>query len=269
MKAVLRALLRPFPRAKGWLRAMASRLGLVSSVSANYRLIDNQLIPDETERLRNSWQDMGMPLRQRALVDRQLADYRQGQAVDVFDVFVAAIQATALNKGSLLEVGCSSGYYSDVLAIKQLDFAYTGCDYSSAFIELARSKHPGLPFYVGDATQLSFQDNEFDIVVSGCCLLHISEFDKGIAETARVASRWAIFHRTPVLHGRPNQYYHKQAYGVETIEIHFNEAELLASFAHHGLELLRTITLDESGDAGGKGAVLSIRTYVCRKTGNA
>jgi hypothetical protein len=83
-----------------------------------------------------------------------------------------------------------------------------------------------------------------------------------VAETARVASRYAIFHRTPVVLGRPNKYYRKQAYGVETVEIHFNEPQLLQLLADSGLELLATHTLDETVSHGVGSAT---RTYVCRK----
>ncbi len=139
---------------------------------------------------------------------------------------------------------------------------YAGCDYSDAFIAMARQRYPGLQFDVQDAAALGYADKSFDLVISGCCLLHIPEYQAAVAETARVAGRYAIFHRTPVVLGQPNKYYRKQAYGVETVEIHFNEPQFLQLLAHNGLELLATHTLDETVSHGVGSAT---RTYVCRK----
>ena len=109
---------------------------------------------------------------------------------------------------------------------------------------------------------LRYPAASYDMVVSGCCLLHIPEYQAAVAETARVARRYAIFHRTPVVLGQPNKYYRKQAYGVETVEIHFNEPQFLELLASSGLELIATYTLDESVHSGVGSAT---RTYVCRK----
>ena len=101
---------------------------------------------------------------------------------------------------------------------------------------MARKKYPSLDFDVGDATDLHYADKSFDIVVSGACLLHIPEYWKGIAEAARVASDYVIFHRTPIVWGQAEQWYRKQAYGVETVEIHFNEddfLDLLTKWSHN------------------------------------
>lgn len=103
-----------------------------------------------------------------------------------------------------------------------------------------------------------------DVLVA-CCLLHIPEYAKGVSETARVARRYAIFHRTPVVWGQPEQWYRKQAYGVETVEIHFNEPEFLASLDNNGLELIATHTLSEESTDATRAQGHASRTYVCRK----
>jgi ubiquinone/menaquinone biosynthesis C-methylase UbiE len=143
-----------------------------------------------------------------------------------------------------------------------MGITYAGCDYSDAFIALARQKYPALRFEVEDATAMHYRDNAFDVVISGCCLLHIPEYQAAVSETARVARRYAIFHRTPVVLGQPNQYFRKRAYGVETVEIHFNEPEFLALLASSNLELIATYTLNEIVQDGVGSAS---RTYVCRK----
>lgn len=221
----------------------------------------------EGQRLLNSWQNDALPRRQRKLVDKQLRQYRSGARIDAFNVFVDSVCALPdLAPGSsLLEVGCSSGFYSEVVEIAGLQVQYSGCDYSDAFICLAREKYPAVAFEVEDATALSYPDCSFDVVVSGCCLLHIPEYVKGVEEAVRVASRYVIFHRTPVVFGQPEQWYRKQAYGVETVEIHFNEAEFLALLDRNGLELVATLTLSEEYTDVSRTRGGASRTYVCRK----
>lgn len=264
MRTQLRVLLNRFPRLKILLKRSLRLVMPGRGVSTHYVEMAGDEVGSESVRLRTAWKDDDLPVRQRELVDRQLAEYRHGAAIDVFDVVVKSLRGVqgGTGKMSVLEVGCSSGYYSEVFEISGLDVDYTGCDYSDAFVAMARQRYPGLQFDVQDATMLKYADNAYDVVISGCCLLHIPEYQAAVAETARVASRYAIFHRTPVVLGQPNKYYCKQAYGVETVEIHFNEPQFLQLLANNGLELLATYTLDETVSHGAGSAT---RTYVCRK----
>ncbi len=260
----LRTLIRPVLDRFTFLLPLARwvnrRFFAQGSVSSHYIALSGETAALEGERLRSSWQDDSIPQKQRELVAQQLTRFRAGQPVDVFDVFVNALRALPdmPSGASLLEIGCSSGFYAEVIDIAGLDLRYAGCDYSEPFIRLAREQYPHLPFAVEDATDLHYADQAFDVVVSGCCLLHIPQYRTAILETARVAKSYVIFHRTPVLLDRPEQWYRKQAYGVETVEIHFNEAELLAFMAQNGLQLIATYTLSEDRHE-------AVRSYVCRK----
>lgn len=264
MKRQIRRLLNRFPRLKALLRRGLRVILPGRGVSTHYVEMAADETGRESARLRMAWLNDDMPARQRELVDRQLAAYRRGEEVAVFDVLVKSLRdlAGVAAPMRVLEVGCSSGYYSEVFRIAKLDVDYTGCDYSEPFVMLARQRHPGLSFDVQDATALVYADNAYDVVISGCCLLHIPEYQAAVAETARVASRYAIFHRTPVVLGQPNKYYRKQAYGVETVEIHFNEPQFLQLLADCGLELLTVHTLSEDVSQGAGSAT---RTYVCKK----
>ena len=104
--------------------------------------------------------------------------------------------------------------------------------------------------------------DRFDIALSGCCLLHISEYPKAIIETARVAKSFVVFHRTPVHHLSPTQYFLKKAYGIETLELSFNEQELVQLFASSNLAVIDVLTIDtgwRDSDA------TAVKTYLCRK----
>lgn len=259
-----RRLLGKHPRLRSALRRIRSCVTGRHSASTDFVQLSSADLASEADRLRNSWQAVELPARRRVLADRQLVHYRAVQSVDVFDVLVGAIKKLPRlsGTGSLLEIGCSSGYYSEVFGIAGLPFTYAGCDYSTAFVEMARKTYPGLQFDVQDAIALAYADERFDVVISGCCLLHIPEYEAAIAETARVASHYVIFHRTPVLPHQSTMHFRKLAYGVETVEIHFGEAEFLALLNKHGLTLMDVHTLDEDVHQGVKTAV---RTYVCSK----
>lgn len=264
MKTQLLAFLNHSPRFKKILKRIMQILIPRQGVSTHYVEMANEELGQEFIRLRSAWKDDDLPAKQRALVDRQLAQYRRGATIDVFDIMIKSLRGLQDTSGKMriLEVGCSSGYYAEVFEIAGLDIDYVGCDYSDAFIAMARQRYPKLQFDVQDAMALSYQDNSHDVVISGCCLLHIPEYEIAVAETARVASRFAIFHRTPVVLGQPNKCYRKQAYGVETVEIHFNEPQFLQLLEANALELLHTYTLDETVI---KGVGNATRTYVCHK----
>jgi SAM-dependent methyltransferase len=267
IRGIVIRVLNRVPLVKRALRAVRFRLFPGSSVSSNYVSLAEGRGNTEGQRLRNSWQDEALPARQRELVEQQLQEYRSGKHIAVFDIFQRALrELPGLRPGmSLLEIGCSSGYYSEVIAIAKLPLQYTGCDYSAPFIKMALEKYPTVDFTVADATDLPFHDQSFDIVISGCCLLHIPEYVSAIEETARVCRQFAIFHRTPVVWGKPNQWFRKQAYGVETVEIHFNETEFLGLLRASGLELMTSYTLHEGSGGIDNGHGHSVRTYVCRK----
>lgn len=268
MSSFLIQILNRFPAAKARLKTLRDRCYGPASVSSHYVEITEAERENETRRLASSWKEEQLPTRQRVLVEGQLRDYRNGKRIDVFDVLIEALDATEeLPKdATVLEIGCSSGYYSEVLAIAGKGLVYEGCDYSESFISLARSIYPDVHFEVEDATKLSYPDERFNVVVSGCCLLHIPDYATAIAEAARVAKDYVIFHRTPVVLGRPTRYFRKQAYGVETVEIHFSEDELLGLFANSGLVLLKTVTLYETRDPADPSSGSAGRTYLCRKS---
>jgi len=251
LKNLLKALARPFRQ----------------ETSAGYSELDPGTRGDRAAALASAWQSGDIPQKQRIGVDRSLARYRAGEAVREFDVLVELLTRHPAQAGgaspSLLEVGCSSGYYSEALALRGVNCVYAGCDYSPEFISMARRLYPAIDFRIEDATALGYADASFDIVVSGCCILHIPNYATAIAESARVARRQVVFHRTPVLQLSPTKFFRKLAYGVETVEIHFNEEELVALFAKHGLKVVAVSAINASwrdGDA------FATKMYLCEKT---
>jgi len=235
-------------------------------VSTEYRKVPEAAISGVSHEFRDAWKSPDIPIKQRAVADPQLRAYRAGSPMPVFDAIVDILVSniTELSGLRLLEIGCSSGYYSEVFAIKKLGLLYEGCDYGPAFIDLARQHYPATPFTVQDATKLDYADTSFDIVVSGCCILHIRDYESAISEATRVARQWVDFNRTPVLHLHDSVVYTKLAYGTKTIEIHFNEQRLLRLFTAHNLRVIDANTHAIDWDVEKKDA-LAMKTYLCEK----
>ena len=209
--------------------------------------------------------DEGIPTSQRALVDRQLRDMRSGAVVDVFRVAAEAVRQTGLAAPTVLELGCASGYYGEVLTtLIGPQVTYSGMDFSPAMIDEARRRYPQWEFVQGDATNLPFPDSAYDILLSSALILHVKDYPLAIQETARVAGLWCIFHRTPVMLGGPTAWFEKVAYGVRVFEICFNEMELLEHFAIAGLDVVERNLVDalEIPPNSTRGEMV---TYVCRK----
>lgn len=223
------------------------RFSLPASVSGGYRHITGS---DSEETLAEGWKDESIPALQRGLVQKELEDMYRGEVRQHFTALADLLRPLVHDGSSLLELGCASGYYYEILEYllgRRID--YTGVDYSEAMIAMARDFYPRPHFFAADAKALFFADHQFDVVISSCVLLHVSNYRQHIRETTRVAREWLVVHRTPVCRKQPTQRMVKQAYGVETIEFRFNEQELLQLFSSCGFELVTERTISASPDS--------------------
>lgn len=184
----------------------------------------------------NAWKDEGIPERQRALVQNELQDMYQGRIPGNYQVLADAL-APYMSPGlGVLEIGCASGYYYEILEyLLGMEIGYEGADFSDSLIRMAKSFYPGVPFHVADGADLPFADGAFPVAISSCVLLHVPNFKEHIRETVRVSGKVVVAHRTPICRKKPTQFQRKFAYGVETVELVFNEREILEAFESEGL----------------------------------
>jgi ubiquinone/menaquinone biosynthesis C-methylase UbiE len=91
------------------------------------------------------------------------------------------------NGGSLLDVGCGSGYFLNRLAKQNKQIELAGCD-------IVENKNSGATYkYVkADIKQLPFNENQFDIVTCFHTLEHIVHPEKAVGELKRVARRQVV-----------------------------------------------------------------------------
>jgi SAM-dependent methyltransferase len=170
-----------------------------------------------------------------------IEDARAGEPRIDLRVAAEAVMTTGIATPNLLDVGCGSGYYSEIFAILVPGgVRYTGTDYSEAMIDRARAHYPAGAFGVADATRLPYHDRAFDIVFNGVSLMHIVDYAAAIREATRVASRFCIFHSVPMFDGdQPTTFLQKYAYGAPVVEAVFSRQELLAICSDAGLRLVR------------------------------
>ena len=100
--------------------------------------------------------------------------------------FIAPLLAAVniRNGVRLLDVACGPGYVA--AAAEAAGAEPVGVDFSSKMIRLAREQNPTIHFQEGDAHALPFRDDSFDVVTISFGLLHMSEPEKAVAESARV-----------------------------------------------------------------------------------
>jgi 2-polyprenyl-3-methyl-5-hydroxy-6-metoxy-1,4-benzoquinol methylase len=106
------------------------------------------------------------------------------------------------HKGKMLDVGCGLGHFCRYLRAKCVDAEIWGIDFSPWAIrhakKLAEQIGAKIQFVVGEALDLPFQDNFFDIVVAMEILEHLSEPEKFMEEAKRVLKPGGrIFFTTP------------------------------------------------------------------------
>lgn len=233
-----------------------------TQISTDYHLINPSGI---TDALADGWRDLSIPKKQRDLVDRELAQMCAGNAPKLYSVAAEAIRQTDCADPTILEIGCASGYYSEVLAyLLGHPIRYVGLDYSMPLVRLARTIYPRTPFLNGDATHLPFADMAWDVAISGCVILHVPDWQRAVAETARVARQWCVFHRTPICSG-PTQLTSKQAYGVPVIEWHFGEEEFLGVVRAYGFEMIASLPIDTRAKIMKTGEELASVTFLFRR----
>jgi SAM-dependent methyltransferase len=192
-----------------------------------------------------------------------IAAMKRGEPRLDFTVAAEAIAATGIANPRVLEVGCGSGYYSDVFAtLLPSGISYAGIDYSDAMIARARAHCPSASFQVADATRLPYAEGAFDIVFNGVSLMHIIDYQAVIREAARVASRYCVFHSVPVFDDYRTTYLRKYAYGAPVVEVVFGKQELMALCRDAGLRLEREWTSIPYDVSAVTGHHSSTKTYL-------
>lgn len=208
--------------------------------SSDYRVLGSQEEARRVTASSDGWLAARTVMRQERAYQGLIGAMKRGVVRLDFKVAAEAVAATRIANPRLIEVGCGSGYYSEVFAaLLPGGVQYTGIDYSDAMIARARAHYPSTAFEVADATRLPYLDRAFDVVFNGVSLMHIVEYQAAIREAARVASRYCIFHTVPVFADYRTTFLKKYAYGAPVAEVVLNKQELMSICEGAGLRLER------------------------------
>ena len=204
--------------------------------STDYRVLSGIEEARSVAASSTGWLGARTVMRQERAYRGLIAAMKRGEPRLDFKVAAEAVAATGIANPRVLEVGCGSGYYSEVFAtLLPGGVQYTGIDYSDAMIARARARYPSAAFEVADATRLPYADGAFDLVFNGVSLMHIVDYGAAIREAARVASRYCIFHTVPVFAEYRTTFLEKYAYGAPVVEVVFSKQELMSLCQGAGL----------------------------------
>jgi SAM-dependent methyltransferase len=115
----------------------------------------------------------------RLLARRSVYETREGP--DPREALWDEIVAAAPRR--VLEIGPGPGELSERIQ-RELGVELVAMDISERMVELTRAR--GVDVRLGDAQELPFADETFDLVVAAWVLFHYAELDSGLAEIVRV-----------------------------------------------------------------------------------
>lgn len=228
---------------------LALRRKKQSNPAVDFSRISTGHLPIEaceiTDTQKDAWKDGGIARKQRHLAELAISGMLRGKPPKVFDVLVQSLEPITNSGDSILEIGCGSGYAFEVLEyLLPRTFQYVGVDYSVAMVSMARDFYPAQQFLEADASNIPLESNLFDVTISSCVLLHLTDPESAVKEAVRLSRRYVVAHRTPICRSRFSHIVKKLGYGVEMFEHTFNEDEFVAMFQRAGAVLIRSIELE-------------------------
>jgi 2-polyprenyl-3-methyl-5-hydroxy-6-metoxy-1,4-benzoquinol methylase len=112
--------------------------------------------------------------------------YANSRFFQTIEKFVGSI-----SPNRILDIGCGEGKVLEQLRANH-PAPSTGIDLDPARIYLAKSRSGDILFAVGNAQELPFEDNSFDLVMILEVLEHVGEPDIVLREASRVTSKFLL-----------------------------------------------------------------------------
>ena len=92
----------------------------------------------------------------------------------------------------VLDVGCASGGFFNIMRSFEPHIEYTGIDLSDKAVGLATERYPDARFMVTTGFRLPFQDNNFDIVHCTSVFNNEPNYQEMLEEMYRVSNRFVL-----------------------------------------------------------------------------
>ena len=93
---------------------------------------------------------------------------------------------------TVLDVGCASGGFFNIMRSFEPRIEYTGIDLSERAVELARERYPEATFLLTEGFELPFEDDSFDIVHCTSVFNNEPNYQGMMKEMYRVSSRFVL-----------------------------------------------------------------------------
>lgn len=93
---------------------------------------------------------------------------------------------------TVLDVGCASGGFFNIMRTFEPNIEYTGIDLSEKALELARERYPEAKFVLTEGFDLPFEDNSFDIVHCTSVFNNEPNYQGMLKEMYRVSNRFVV-----------------------------------------------------------------------------
>ncbi len=84
-----------------------------------------------------------------------------------------------------ISIGCGSGIDAQWLKDNGAK-SVVGIDISTGLIDIAKSKHPEIDFFVSDMEKLDFKDESFDLAYSSLAMHYVDDWTQALTEARRV-----------------------------------------------------------------------------------
>jgi ubiquinone/menaquinone biosynthesis C-methylase UbiE len=104
--------------------------------------------------------------------------------LDSFERTVLLQMFADLKGKQVLDVGCGTGRL--VRDLRNSGAFVTGVDISEKMVEACKKKFPGMGVKLGEADELPFEDESFDVLVASFLIVHLKTLDKFFDEAMRV-----------------------------------------------------------------------------------
>jgi SAM-dependent methyltransferase len=117
--------------------------------------------------------------------ERAALGYEASFATATRQFIAALLDAAEVGTGrSVLDVACGPGFVAAAAA--ERGAVARGLDFSAAMLGVARARHPGIAFDLGDAEALPYADGGFDAVVSSFGIHHVPQPIAALRQAHRV-----------------------------------------------------------------------------------
>lgn len=150
----------------------------------------NDVNPSKDE---HSHKDSNIENRRAAWNDSAYVEkFAHKEAKDFFPSERHFLDSVGTDISSVLDIGCSSGRFLELLHTKSLGIAYTGIDISERAIQSACALYPEATFHAGDALSLSLSGT-YDLVNATGVFQHETRFDGLLDRMIDWSARYILF----------------------------------------------------------------------------